>query len=137
MESWIPPYKCVDELRGQALLLLELFTNRDEGLLDREKSVNNMWIKMSPRILENDPLGDFVSESIFVNPLAGQGVIDIRQRDNPGAQRNLLGLQVRRISAAVVTLVMRRRDVPRHPEVFCIGKALQRRVQRLCADRGV
>ena len=86
---------------------------------------------------QDDRAGGLVVVGGLVDPLAGQGVVDVGQsRDSPG-QRDLLARQPAGIASAVETLVVGQGDVAGHGEELRLGVRTRRRLQRFAADQRV
>ncbi len=109
----------------------------DEFLLGLDECIDNIRVEMDAALFENDRFSDVMGKGVFVHAFRGERVVDVRQGHDPPAQRNLVPHEPLRISAAVVPLVVRERDIVGHAEEFRVGLIAGRRGQRVRTDADV
>jgi hypothetical protein len=122
-------------LGGGGDIIAPALAQRQDLLLGAQKRIDDLGIKMGPAIAPDDGHGLLVRHRIFVDAAAGEGVVHIRHRDDPAAQRDLLSRQAQGITRAVILLMVGGGDFPGELEEARVGKALQRRIERLSADQ--
>src|SRR5689334_21380663 len=86
----------------------------DESLFARDERVDNVRVEMFARTVDDDGPSHIMTVGILIGALRAQGIVNIGQRDNSAAQRNIGSRQPARISAAVPAFVMGRRDITGH-----------------------
>lgn len=77
------------------------------GLRDRQGRLDDAGVKRPTRLAANFIDREGEGHCRLIGPLCGHGVKRVRDGKNPGADGYLLTFQSLRISAAIVTLVVR------------------------------
>ena len=89
---------------------------------------------MNAFFAQNRGARNLVAKGTLVNALGGQSVINVRQRHDAPAKRDLLASQVLGITRTIEPLVVSQGGVTGHFKEVDARKLLQRRLQRLGTD---
>ncbi len=95
-----------------------------------EERIDDVRVEMHAARFENNRLGQIVHLRVLIDAPRGERVVHVGQRHDPPAKRNFVTDQALRITAAVVSLVMRLHDLAGHPQEFGVGLHAGRRLER-------
>src|SRR5207302_10022073 len=86
--------------------------------LHAKKGIDHARIEMPPCLCSDVFEGALLGPGGLVGPHRGQRVVDVRHRDDAGAERNMIADQAVRIARALVLLVVAERDEGPHAYVL-------------------
>ena len=110
-----------DECTEYFCAFIVLLAHLTELVVATKEGIDEDGVEMLAGLGSDDVDGLFVGSGSLVASVAGDRVVGVHQRDDPGGQWNVIPLQPLRVPLAVVALVMAVGDVNAHFEEWIRG----------------